>query len=121
MKFYSLFIYFYLLYLYKCYIKITLPQKISLFIYTIYFQFFRTSGNLIASSQRKPNKHDVIFFEKNGLQHGEFTLSKKPDDKLVCFFELLANYFQSQVLFGLFVQLFVHNYMCCCKSDFFNH
>ncbi|XP_066914863.1 elongator complex protein 1-like [Clytia hemisphaerica] len=34
-------------------------------------------------SQQKPNKHDVIFFEKNGLQHGEFTLSSKPNDKLI--------------------------------------
>ena len=38
------------------------------------FDFFRPSGSLIASSQRKPNKHDIIFFEKNGLKHGEFTL-----------------------------------------------
>ncbi|XP_066919539.1 putative elongator complex protein 1 isoform X2 [Clytia hemisphaerica] len=44
---------------------------------------WRTSGNLIACSQQKPNKHDVIFFEKNGLQHGEFTLSSKPNDKLI--------------------------------------
>lgn len=34
----------------------------------------RPSGNLMASTQRKPNRHDVIFFERNGLQHGEFTL-----------------------------------------------
>lgn len=36
--------------------------------------FWKPSGALIASTQRKPNKHDVVFFEKNGLQHGEFTL-----------------------------------------------
>lgn len=36
----------------------------------------RPSGNLIASTQRKPHKHDVIFFERNGLQHGEFTLEE---------------------------------------------
>ena len=35
---------------------------------------FRPTGSLIASSQRKPNKHDVVFFEKNGLTHGGFTL-----------------------------------------------
>jgi len=36
----------------------------------------RPSGNLIASTQHKPHKHDVIFFERNGLQHGEFTLEE---------------------------------------------
>ncbi|NP_001089940.1 putative elongator complex protein 1 [Xenopus laevis] len=35
---------------------------------------WKPSGALIASSQSKPNKHSVIFFEKNGLVHGEFTL-----------------------------------------------
>ncbi|XP_028910875.1 elongator complex protein 1 isoform X1 [Ornithorhynchus anatinus] len=35
---------------------------------------WKPSGNLIASTQSKPNKHDVVFFEKNGLLHGEFTL-----------------------------------------------
>ncbi|XP_075718904.1 elongator complex protein 1 [Rhinoderma darwinii] len=35
---------------------------------------WKPSGSLIASTQSKPNKHDVIFFEKNGLIHGEFTL-----------------------------------------------
>ncbi|KAG8593890.1 hypothetical protein GDO81_000980 [Engystomops pustulosus] len=35
---------------------------------------WKPSGSLIASSQTKPNKHDVVFFEKNGLLHGEFTL-----------------------------------------------
>ncbi|KAI9099473.1 IKI3 family-domain-containing protein [Phlyctochytrium arcticum] len=35
---------------------------------------WRPSGNLIASSQRLPHRHDIIFFEKNGLRHGEFTL-----------------------------------------------
>ncbi len=36
--------------------------------------FFRPTGSLIASSQRKPNKHEIAFFELNGLRHGEFTL-----------------------------------------------
>ncbi|MEE6508366.1 hypothetical protein FKM82_020719, partial [Ascaphus truei] len=35
---------------------------------------WKPSGSLIASTQTKANKHDVIFFEKNGLVHGEFTL-----------------------------------------------
>ena len=34
-------------------------------------------GNLIASTVTKPNKHIVAFFEKNGLQHGEFKLRFK--------------------------------------------
>ncbi|XP_077988781.1 elongator complex protein 1-like isoform X3 [Glandiceps talaboti] len=40
---------------------------------------WKPSGSLIVSSQRLPHRHDVIFFEKNGLKHGEFTL---PFDKL---------------------------------------
>ncbi|KAM4706912.1 elongator complex protein 1 [Discoglossus pictus] len=35
---------------------------------------WKPTGSLIASTQSKPNKHDVVFFEKNGLLHGEFTL-----------------------------------------------
>lgn len=35
---------------------------------------WRPSGNLIASTVRRPNKHEVAFFEPNGLRHGEFTL-----------------------------------------------
>ncbi|KAJ8304476.1 hypothetical protein KUTeg_018059 [Tegillarca granosa] len=35
---------------------------------------WKPSGSLIASTIRRPNKHEVIFFEKNGLHHGEFTL-----------------------------------------------
>lgn len=35
---------------------------------------WRPSGNLIASTQKQPHRHDVVFFERNGLRHGEFTL-----------------------------------------------
>ncbi|XP_056370371.1 elongator complex protein 1 isoform X2 [Oenanthe melanoleuca] len=35
---------------------------------------WKPSGNLIAATQEKPNRHDVVFLEKNGLLHGEFTL-----------------------------------------------
>uniref|UniRef100_A0A8D0FPN4 Elongator complex protein 1 n=1 Tax=Strix occidentalis caurina TaxID=311401 RepID=A0A8D0FPN4_STROC len=35
---------------------------------------WKPSGSLITSTQEKPNRHDVIFLEKNGLLHGEFTL-----------------------------------------------
>lgn len=37
----------------------------------------RPSGNLITSTQRLPQKHDVVFFEKNGLRHGEFSLREE--------------------------------------------
>ncbi|EJD52142.1 IKI3-domain-containing protein [Auricularia subglabra TFB-10046 SS5] len=44
---------------------------------------WRPSGSLIASTQRfgfpgggagNPDRHDILFFERNGLRHGEFTL-----------------------------------------------
>ncbi|KAJ3326607.1 hypothetical protein HDU76_012780, partial [Blyttiomyces sp. JEL0837] len=35
---------------------------------------WRPSGNLIASTQRLSHRHDVVFFERNGLRHGEFQL-----------------------------------------------
>lgn len=35
---------------------------------------WRPSGNLIACCQRKPHRYDVIFYEPNGLRHGEFVL-----------------------------------------------
>ncbi|KAL7752203.1 putative elongator complex protein 1 [Sorochytrium milnesiophthora] len=35
---------------------------------------WRPSGNLIASSQRLPHRHDIVMFERNGLRHGEFAL-----------------------------------------------
>lgn len=44
---------------------------------------WRPSGNLIASSQRLAHKLGIIFFEKNGLSHGEFSLSYKPEEVFV--------------------------------------
>ncbi|PSN58313.1 hypothetical protein C0J52_00188 [Blattella germanica] len=41
---------------------------------------WRPSGNLIATSQRLPNKHVIAFFEKNGLRHGEFLLPFAQND-----------------------------------------
>ncbi|XP_034038102.1 elongator complex protein 1 [Thalassophryne amazonica] len=35
---------------------------------------WKPSGSLIASTQRHLNKHSVVFMEKNGLLHGDFTL-----------------------------------------------
>ncbi|KAJ2960629.1 hypothetical protein NQZ79_g4082 [Umbelopsis isabellina] len=49
---------------------------------------WRPSGNLIASSQRLPHRHDIVFFERNGLRHGEFTLRESDQHKVL---ELLWN------------------------------
>ncbi|ODA83783.1 hypothetical protein RJ55_02299 [Drechmeria coniospora] len=35
---------------------------------------WRPSGNLMAAIQRRPDRVDVVFFERNGLRHGQFTL-----------------------------------------------
>eukprot|EP00039_Didymoeca_costata_P016438 m.296180 g.296180 ORF g.296180 m.296180 type:complete len:1416 (-) comp16393_c6_seq55:75-4322(-) len=35
---------------------------------------WRPAGNLIASSQKRHKKHEVVFYERNGLQHGSFAL-----------------------------------------------
>jgi elongator complex protein 1 len=35
---------------------------------------WRPSGNLIAGIQRLEGRTDVVFFERNGLRHGQFTL-----------------------------------------------
>ena len=48
---------------------------------------FRPSGSLIASSQRKPHRHEIVFFERNGLRHGEFIL---PFDKMEVKVSILA-------------------------------
>ncbi|KAI9245023.1 IKI3 family-domain-containing protein [Sporodiniella umbellata] len=42
---------------------------------------WRPSGNLIVSTQRLPHRHDVVFFERNGLRHGEFTLRETESNK----------------------------------------
>ena len=55
----------------------------------IVYVFSRPSGSLLATSQRRPNKHDIAFFEKNGLRHGEFTLPFGVKDVKVC--EVLWN------------------------------
>uniref|UniRef100_A0A3B5MHZ7 Elongator complex protein 1 n=1 Tax=Xiphophorus couchianus TaxID=32473 RepID=A0A3B5MHZ7_9TELE len=44
---------------------------------------WKPSGSLIASSQRHPNKHSVVFMEKNGLLHGDFTLPFSKDQAKV--------------------------------------
>lgn len=44
---------------------------------------WRPSGNLIVSSQQLPHRHDIVFFERNGLRHGEFTLSRTVQQKVL--------------------------------------
>lgn len=56
---------------------------------------WRPSGNLIASSQRLPNKHVIAFFEKNGLRHGEFLLPFAPNE---CKIRLLSWNSESTIL-----------------------
>ncbi|OOF97813.1 hypothetical protein ASPCADRAFT_141486 [Aspergillus carbonarius ITEM 5010] len=43
---------------------------------------WRPSGNLIASIQRRDDRVDVVFFERNGLRHGEFTLRLTEEERL---------------------------------------
>ena len=40
---------------------------------------WRPSGNLIAGIQRHADRIEVIFFERNGLRHGQFTLRSASD------------------------------------------
>ncbi|KAG9286572.1 hypothetical protein G9A89_005340, partial [Geosiphon pyriformis] len=44
---------------------------------------FRPFGNLIASSQKLHHRHDICFFEKNGLRHGYFTLREKEKHRVI--------------------------------------
>ncbi|KAI0142383.1 IkappaB kinase complex, IKAP component [Hypoxylon sp. NC0597] len=41
---------------------------------------WRPAGNLMASIQRLEDRVDVIFFERNGLRHGQFSL-RPPEDR----------------------------------------
>ncbi|RMZ76212.1 hypothetical protein DV738_g5035, partial [Chaetothyriales sp. CBS 135597] len=41
---------------------------------------WRPYGNLIASTKRSTDKVEVVFFERNGLRHGEFDLRLSVDD-----------------------------------------
>ena len=40
---------------------------------------WRPAGNLIAGIQRFEDRIDVVFFERNGLRHGQFSLRLTPD------------------------------------------
>ncbi|XP_059942499.1 elongator complex protein 1-like [Mesoplodon densirostris] len=50
---------------------------------------WKPSGSLIASTQDKPNRQDVVLFAKNGLLHGHFTLPFLKDEVKVN--DLLCN------------------------------
>lgn len=41
---------------------------------------WRPAGNLLASVQRRSDRIDVVFFERNGLRHGEFPLRLSAED-----------------------------------------
>lgn len=41
---------------------------------------WRPAGNLIAGIQRLPDRIDVVFFERNGLRHGQFSLRLTPSE-----------------------------------------
>ncbi|OJD33532.1 elongator complex protein 1 [Diplodia corticola] len=41
---------------------------------------WRPAGNIIAGVQRRDDRIDVVFFERNGLRHGEFSLRLTPDE-----------------------------------------
>ncbi|PYH47499.1 Elongator subunit IKI3 [Aspergillus saccharolyticus JOP 1030-1] len=43
---------------------------------------WRPFGNLIAGIQRREDRIDVVFFERNGLRHGEFTLRLTEEERL---------------------------------------
>lgn len=44
---------------------------------------WKPSGSLIASVQRKPDGPVLVFFERNGLRRGEFSLRVGPDDEVM--------------------------------------
>lgn len=41
---------------------------------------WRPAGNLIAGVQRFSNHIDIVFFERNGLRHGQFSLRLTPEE-----------------------------------------
>ncbi|KAJ3214160.1 hypothetical protein HDU67_002020 [Dinochytrium kinnereticum] len=45
--------------------------------------YWKPSGGLVVSTQRLPHRHDVVFFERNGLRHGEFSLREPLSTKVV--------------------------------------
>ncbi|KAL6043697.1 Elongator complex protein 1 [Balamuthia mandrillaris] len=44
---------------------------------------WRPSGSSIASSQQKPNKHDIVFFERNGLRLDRMDFTLRDDAEVI--------------------------------------
>jgi elongator complex protein 1 len=45
---------------------------------------WRPAGNIIAGIQRLDDRIDVVFFERNGLRHGQFTLRLSEEERTTC-------------------------------------
>lgn len=43
---------------------------------------WRPAGNLVAGIQRLDDRIDVVFFERNGLRHGQFTLRLSEEERV---------------------------------------
>lgn len=52
----------------------SIAEKIKMLEHTL---GWRPSGRLVTSTEKLEHRHDVVFFERNGLRHGEFTLRKQ--------------------------------------------
>ncbi|KAL7267237.1 putative elongator complex protein 1 [Rhizina undulata] len=84
---------------------------------------WKPSGNLIAGVQRFPDRLDIVFFERNGLRHGEFTLRVPPEEvSKEKVYELLWNGDSSvlAICFGNRIQLWTTgNYHWYLKQEIF--
>ncbi|KAG6022003.1 hypothetical protein E4U41_002338 [Claviceps citrina] len=82
---------------------------------------WRPSGNLMAGTQRLPDRVDIVFFERNGLRHGQFTL-RSPGRKVMDYdrirLEWNADSTVLAVLFDDLVQLWtMGNYHWYLKQE----
>lgn len=53
---------------------------------------WRPSGNLIAGIQRLDDRIDVVFFERNGLRHGQFTLRLSEEERQTWASDIYVNW-----------------------------
>ena len=86
---------------------------------------WRPAGNLLASIQRLQDRIDVIFFERNGLRHGQFSLRLTQEEMETWGTEILLKWNNdSSVLAVLFkdrVQLWtMGNYHYYLKQEIFS-
>lgn len=83
---------------------------------------WRPSGNLIAAVQRKPNESpDLVFFERNGLRRGEFSL-RVDEDRIVKGLDWNAESDTLAVWMDDRVQLWTtKNYYWYLKAEIKNH